>query len=105
MQLADRRVRNLRLAWKIVGPWQRCLALERPEEDVGGIGTGRLIGQSELGAPFDRQRLRHLAQLHRRSPPPGRSRRSRLLGNRAPFGKLADHALELQSRRWMHSIS
>src|SRR5437868_682258 len=105
MQLADPRIRNLGFAGEIVRPGRRRLPRESLEEDVRACSIGRVIRQSEFSAPFYRQGLRTVAQLHRRSPPPCRGGRPLLFDNATPASLFADHAFELQSRRWMHSIS
>ena len=105
MQLPDRRVRNFGFAGKVVGPGQQRLARESLEENFRRRRTRRMIGKAELGAPFRRQGLLRIAQLHRRSPPPGRGGRPLLLGNGTPAGIFADHAFKLKSRRRMHPVS
>ena len=94
-----------RLARKIIRPRHRRLAGERLEEDVRAGSIGRPIGQSELGAPFGRQRLRRMRATPSPVPTTMPAPASVRLRERHATGEFADHAFELQSRRWMHSIS
>src|ERR1019366_8381763 len=90
------------LARECAGPRQPGLVGERPEKNLRTVSVSRPIRQFQTCAPLGRHRLLHAEHLKRRTPPPCRSRRSRLLRNRAPSSEFAHRAFELHIRSLLH---
>ena len=90
------------LARKFVGPGQRRLAGERIEKNCRSRRVGGVVRQFQTSTPRRRHRLRRAEDLERRPPPPCRSRRSRVFGDRAPSGEFLHGAFKLHICGLMH---